>query len=216
MYLQSLIRLQVLRIAQVLLCVFVAGLVGGCAVYSSQTIETATENTVSSCVQNPVVAVVSRERDITFYPDGGIQIREGYPNSSGRFVAHGCSIWMRSDAASIRATGSFLDGVQHGTFLVYFRSGRLEMISHFENGRQNGATTAYYENGHIRCVQGFQDGIAHGWFGRWYENQMLGEEGTFVAGKKHGRWLYYWSNGTLAMQEEYVSGELLRRTSWDR
>ncbi|MFT3885691.1 MAG: hypothetical protein QM724_09740 [Flavobacteriales bacterium] len=45
---------------------------------------------------------------------------------------------------------------------VYYPSGQMEYVGHFENGVENGEWTYYYENGTRKFVEHWENGQEHG------------------------------------------------------
>jgi len=119
---------------------------------------------------------------------------------------------------TLRTTRRTLDGdlENHGPFMSYYASGKLESRGDYVEGMREGEWVWYYEDGSVmaRCDYHDDQGTFTSYFpsgkmlrrGRmvgldregvwteWYESGDKRMEGLFLRGEQHGLWTY-WADG---------------------
>jgi len=80
---------------------------------------------------------------------------------------------------------TYIDGILHGPYKLFFANGELKQIGLFLNGRKHGRWTTY-----LRIN------------GKTY----LGSDGVFIHGKKFGLWSIFTSKTTPPVQVNFWNG----------
>jgi hypothetical protein len=74
--------------------------------------------------------------------------------------------------------GGFRDGEQHGTGVLYYRSGGKSYDGEFKDGWRHGSGREFYESGAVEYEGGWSRGERHGW-GVRFEEPAEDESGGF-------------------------------------
>ncbi len=88
------------------------------------------------------------------------------------------------------------EGLFHGQMNMYYESGKLQAIRHFEEGYEQDTARYYYEaNGKLQKMEPMVNNLSHGRV-QWYRSDgTLEKEAGFVQGQKHGEELLYYEDG---------------------
>jgi hypothetical protein len=80
-------------------------------------------------------------------------------------------------------TTDYLDGMKHGSEIIYQRNGQELQITEYLNDKKNGCKTSYYENGHICSQYTFKDDILDGPFEQYTNSGKCLAIGEYISGK---------------------------------
>lgn len=103
---------------------------------------------------------------------------------------------------------SLRDGKKHGTYTLWYKNTKLQMICTFVHDKMDGLLKQWNENGNQWEECTYVQGELHGLYIRWYENGRQWETGTYVQDKKDGLYRHWYENGQLSVECTYVQGEL--------
>ena len=128
--------------------------------------------------------------------------------------------------------GDVLEGLRHGIWTRYFKTGKVEVISAYHLGLKNGPQIQFDDSGYIISKSNFEndllegdyriyhrgqilerrtyrDGEMNGLFQKYYRDGTIMEESYYKDGVMHGTGKWYDAEGKLAIQYEYENGELV-------
>lgn len=131
---------------------------------------------------------------------------------------------------TIKAKGSFVNGLKDGKWVFYYPDGKKEQEGKFKENILYGPWVWYYQNGQIKKTENFnRKGLLEGELveydslgnelskGEYYNGVQEGdwfyqvgdfkEVGSFIGGAKDGLWIHYYQNGKIAFKGNYSDGE---------
>lgn len=111
------------------------------------------------------------------------------------------------DNGTIKGTGTFKDGLVHGSRMMYNENGKIYLKRNYANGINDGASIEYYNNGNVKQEAYFKNGKEDGKLKIFYENGQLKALFTLLDGVQEGDYYEYDSNGKLIAQYFYVNGK---------
>lgn len=126
--------------------------------------------------------------------------------------------------------GQVLNGLRQGTWLTYYPSGRIQLLSSYRDDQLNGVVLRFDERGQITEKTYYKNDLYHGprvtyRFGRpqqemnYVENLLDGIKNVYQAngklqqeieyrmGKQDGIYRYYDDNGNVTLDYVYKDGE---------
>jgi antitoxin component YwqK of YwqJK toxin-antitoxin module len=145
-------------------------------------------------------------RHTEWYSNGQIKQRDG---SDGRFEERpdGLIEEFHHGGAPLSRT-HYANGVKHGTFEVYYASGRKWETGAFANGKQVGPHRKWWKNGKVALEATYVDGELDGAYTELYANGLPWVSVTYARGKKTGAYQKWWKNGKVAHASTYRNGKL--------
>jgi len=126
----------------------------------------------------------------------------------------------------------YVDGILHGSEKVYYQSGKLKSLGHFNQGKVDGMVELYYEDGSIQAQvnfdngnrqgravsyypdgskqleQFFNDDALDGLHRTWYENGKVMKSIPYSKGLVHGVVTTYYETGGVFEEVKYEYGTL--------
>jgi len=112
-------------------------------------------------------------------------------------------ILMEPDSGRVLYEGMLLDGLYHGTGLLYRENGKLEYRGDFRNGQFHGQGNYYALDGHLAYSGEFENGAPHGHGRTFYPNGQVHYEGEWEMGERSGEGVLCYKDGTLAYEGEW-------------
>lgn len=106
---------------------------------------------------------------------------------------------------------SFIDGLEHGQWTIWYSDGTKMKLGTIENGAKNGDVTEWWENGKIKYKQPYKNGKKNGKWQSWYTNGAKWTERDFENDVLNGKVLVWDSLGNLTKEYNYKNGQLLDR-----
>ena len=100
----------------------------------------------------------------------------------------------------------YVDGVLHGNEKVFYQSGKLKSLGHFNKGVLVGTVELYYEDGSIQARVNFNNGIKQGRAISYYPDGSKQLEQLFVDGKLDGLHRTWYENGNVMKSIPYSKG----------
>ena len=61
----------------------------------------------------------------------------------------------------------FIHDTQEGRTVVYYPSGKIKEVQHFEDGQHQGGDTLWYENGRVQFTVNFEKNLKNGDLYKW-------------------------------------------------
>lgn len=105
-----------------------------------------------------------------------------------------------------KVVATYVNDQAHGEVKFYDAQDRLIGVEHYEHGVQNGTRVCYYPSGKKFDEMPFIKGVAHGTHKTWYENGQLAATVDFVNGEITGKSITYFRNGNKCTDAEMVNG----------
>ena len=133
------------------------------------------------------------------YESGNIHRIENYSNG----IEDGL-IEEKSDSGVIIVKGSYLDGLEDGSWIYQIEGYKEE--GKYIDGKRMGYWKHFYPNGNLSYEGNFDDGQPNGIHKYFWENGNLKSVGNFVMGLKEGNWNRYYSDGSLLISTYYKNG----------
>ena len=122
-------------------------------------------------------------------------------------TAHGPE-WTFFEHGGIRIRRQWVDGVLHGSFNAWFRSGMARSDGEYWNGERHGCWKRYNEEGGLRSSKDYVRGKPHGTFREWYKSGVERTVTQFAAGLRSGSEREYGREGQLLFERHYEAGAL--------
>ena len=104
-------------------------------------------------------------------------------------------------------TGSFKNGVKHGTWIRWYRDGTRHAEAEYHDGALRRRAIWFQEERTIHSIRNFEDRKEHGVFATWYPNGARMVVGGMSKGEYHGVWMWYDENGFRYEKGEFSRGE---------
>ena len=136
-----------------------------------------------------------------FYANGKLK-------SKGRMnegLEHGSWIRYYKDGVQ-ESSGEFYLGTQIGDWTWWHKNGKLKEESHFDFGEVNGISIRYFENGKIRVEEKWRDDLRIGLSKAYHKNGNLNYIGKYSQGIKDSVWVLFYENGQVEDSVKYIWG----------
>jgi len=130
---------------------------------------------------------------ITFYEEGKIQIEEDVTQVDPS--AKGYEKWKDCN-------------VPHGLSVLYYPTGNVEQVTHYDQGIEHGPRKSFYINGQIKKIESFNRGVYHGLQTSYFEDGTKESEAQCINGNLVGELWRYFSNGKRKEMTTYKNGDL--------
>jgi antitoxin component YwqK of YwqJK toxin-antitoxin module len=98
---------------------------------------------------------------------------------------------------------NLLDGLKHGTTLLYFESQNIQEIRSYHHNEMDGTWTTRNDKGIQIAEANYRNGIKHGKWCIWDDNGTKRYEMEYHEGKKSGKWYIWDEKGVLVNQKDY-------------
>ena len=102
----------------------------------------------------------------------------------------------------------YVDGILHGSEKVYYQSGKLKSLGHFNQGKVDGMVELYYEDDSIQARVGFNNGTREGRAVSYYPDGTKQSEQFYVDDKLDGLSREWFESGVLMISRDYSNGLL--------
>jgi len=113
---------------------------------------------------------------------------------------------LNNDWGKVEFSKDYLNGHLHGNEKVFYQSGRLKSLGHFNKGVLTGTVELYYEDGSIQARVNFNNGIKQGRAISYYPDGSKQLEQLFVDGKLDGLHRTWYENGNVMKSIPYSKG----------
>ena len=113
---------------------------------------------------------------------------------------------LNNDWGKVEFSKDYLNGHLHGNEKVFYQSGRLKSLGHFNKGVLTGTVELYYEDGSIQARVNFNNGIKQGRAISYYPDGSKQLEQLFVDGKLDGLHRTWHENGNVMKSIPYSNG----------
>lgn len=139
----------------------------------------------------------------TFHTNGNIMAFGKYVNQKRD------SVWTYYAFREERvvADESYILGKKYGDHKVYYPTGQVAEVKHFENDLENGPWIQYYENGNKKMEATYVNSILEGKAYFYYLDGTKRIDGRYKKDVKHGLWTFYFENGNVDKQVQYENGK---------
>ncbi len=107
---------------------------------------------------------------------------------------------------AVEFSKDYLNGHLHGNEKVFYQSGKLKSLGHFNKGVLTGTVELYYEDGSIQARVNFNNGIKQGRAISYYPDGSKQLEQLFVGGKLDGLHRTWYENGNVMKSIPYSKG----------
>ena len=107
---------------------------------------------------------------------------------------------------AVEFSKDYVDGLLHGNEKVFYQSGKLKSLGHFNKGVLTGTVELYYEDGSIQARVNFNNGIKQGRAISYYPDGSKQLEQLFVDGKLDGLHRTWYENGNVMKSIPYSKG----------
>lgn len=154
--------------------------------------------------QRPAGTAVER----TTYPDGSpereVTMKDG--------VKHGLEIWWSRNG--MRTETTFVHGVEHGVFRMFWKNGNKEREGQYERGLRTGTWHDYDSNGQLLFTKSYLFGELQGTKTQFGDGngpqkgrRVVVRETEYLLGLAHGTEVAYWNNGKVSARGQNVLGK---------
>ena len=113
---------------------------------------------------------------------------------------------LNNDWGKVEFSKDYLNGHLHGNEKVFYQSGRLKSLGHFNKGVLTGTVELYYEDGSIQARVNFNNGIKQGRAISYYPDGSKQLEQLFVDGKLDGLHRTWYEKGNVMKSIPYSKG----------
>ena len=113
---------------------------------------------------------------------------------------------LNNDWGKVEFSKDYLNGHLHGNEKVFYQSGRLKSLGHFNKGVLTGTVELYYEDGSIQARVNFNNGIKQGRAISYYPDGNKQLEQLFIDGKLDGLHRTWYKNGNVMKSIPYSKG----------
>ena len=113
---------------------------------------------------------------------------------------------LNNDWGKVEFSKDYLNGHLHGNEKVFYQSGRLKSLGHFNKGVLTGTVELYYEDGSIQARVNFNNGIKQGRAISYYPDGNKQLEQLFIDGKLDGLHRTWYENGNVMKSIPYSKG----------
>lgn len=103
----------------------------------------------------------------------------------------------------VLSSGSYKNGVKHGQFQTFTRSGMLLSSREFKDGAEEGDHVYFYSDGKLKSQIPYQNGLLNGEVRLYHPNGILKRSITYRMGKRHGFDTLNYINGAPLLKAEY-------------
>jgi antitoxin component YwqK of YwqJK toxin-antitoxin module/Tfp pilus assembly protein PilF len=154
--------------------------------------------------------LMKKDRDTLncrYYYENGLLFGKGKLVNSGKTLNGYWEFYYPQ--GNIKSRGIFnANGEREGTWLIYFRSGKLKAKETSKNGKLEGLQEYYFENGNPSSTENYANGDPDGVVTTYYYAGNTRSITRYRAGKKDGEVKTFFSNGNLESLDFYVNGAL--------
>jgi antitoxin component YwqK of YwqJK toxin-antitoxin module len=130
-----------------------------------------------------------------------VEFSKGYLNG----YLHG-SEKVFYQSGKLKSLGHFNKGVLGGTVELYYEDGSIQARVDFNKGIKQGRAVSYYPGGSQQLEQFFDDGKLNGLHRTWYENGNVMKSIPYSKGMVHGTLKTYYESGGVFEEVEYNFG----------
>ena len=109
---------------------------------------------------------------------------------------------------AVEINNEYVNGILHGSEKVYYQSGKLKSLGHFNQGKVDGMVELYYEDGSIQARVGFNNGTHVGRAVSYYPDGTKQSEQFYVDDKLDGLSREWFESGILMISRDYSNGLL--------
>lgn len=159
--------------------------------------------------------LIARE---SWYPTGQRRsvLQIGDPNQEEGWYSNGGSTAAPPNGVieefhgngNVESRTTYVEGVKHGPFEMFYADGTKWKIGGFQNGKEHGRSQAWWKNGKPAFDATYVNGGLDGKLERWYANGKLWETATYANGRLTGPYRKWWKNGKPAHVYSYTDGKL--------
>ncbi|WP_295673319.1 hypothetical protein [uncultured Mucilaginibacter sp.] len=140
-----------------------------------------------------------------YYYENGLLFGKGLLVNNGKMLNGYWEFYYPQ--GTIKSKGIFdARGERDGTWLIYFRSGKLKAKETSSNGKLEGVQEYYFENGNPSSIENYTHGDPDGLVTTYYYGGYTRSVTRYKAGKKDGEVKKYFSNGNLESTDTYSNG----------
>lgn len=127
---------------------------------------------------------------------GSMETRGGMTSVNGTLYS-GTLFYLYPGTRDTQYTRNYLDGLEHGTWKLFYPNGRLAETRYFKRGKKEGEYLAYWENGTKKLEYHFKDGEYEGSCREWNINGTLCKEMNYKKGYEEGPQKVWYDNGSV-------------------
>jgi antitoxin component YwqK of YwqJK toxin-antitoxin module len=136
-------------------------------------------------------------------------------NDSAQMIAKGKyinknkdSLWVYFDGPTGRKTADefYKNGVEEGTWNIYFPNGTVAESVVYKNGKKNGPYKKFFDNGKPRLEGTMVNNEISGKVTLYFSDGKIWQQGVYKAGDKHGIWTTFKDDGSVELQQEFING----------
>lgn len=113
------------------------------------------------------------------------------------------------DSSSVILQYDVVDGKKNGSFLVYYRDGKIAQSGYLINDKNEGEWKYYYLNGNLESRGIFINDIPEGEWNFFHPNGRIKNIGTFKSGLRENAWYDYDESGKLKNIYFFKNGILI-------
>lgn len=99
------------------------------------------------------------------------------------------------------------DGFKNGTFKLYHKNGKLEMLGKIVMNKNEGIWKYFNPDGSLESTGKFKNDKPDSTWVWYYNDGKLKSKGDFSDGKKIGKWRNYDDEGKIIKEEEFKDGQ---------
>lgn len=107
----------------------------------------------------------------------------------------------------LMVSANYVAGKLQGERRIYYPSGKVEVIEHYENDLHHGLYQVFYENGNIKLQGQYVEGKMEGEWQGFYEDATLKEKVTFKENQENGSFTEFHPNGKIKAKGIYLEGD---------
>lgn len=107
----------------------------------------------------------------------------------------------------LMVSANYIAGKLQGERRMYYPSGTVELIEHYENDVHHGLYQVFYENGNVKLQGQYVEGKMEGEWQGFYEDATPKEKVTFKGNQENGAFVEYHPNGSLKAKGTYFNGD---------
>lgn len=140
----------------------------------------------------------------TFYPTGELESK--VPYFHGKIAG---SFIRYYKSGKIQEISEQNTKEIHGKSKIFYENGRVKEEFIYVNGKEEGVGITYYENGKIESKQPYKHGKKHGETIWYYPDGKIKSKYYFENGKREGKYFEYFEDGRIKEQLFFKNGELV-------
>lgn len=119
-------------------------------------------------------------------------------------ILHGSYVSFYNENGKIYDEGNYLDGNQVGLWKAHFLDGSIARIENYNSiGERHGTYIIYFKSGKIQSISDFENGNRIGKYVEYFDNGNVRESGIYVNDFKLGDWSIYEVSGKLRQKCTY-------------